>query len=56
MMFHQEFASVHGTAVFTPSSQLEAVFTQDRWDARNIPGIRLCPTYWELLHQIYLSS
>jgi integrase len=40
MMFHQEFASVHGTAVFTPSSQLEAVFTQDRWDARNIPGIR----------------
>jgi hypothetical protein len=31
---------VDGTSALSLSSSLEAEFAQDRWDARNIPGLR----------------
>jgi integrase len=34
---------VHGTSVPAPSSQIEAEFAKDRWDARNIAGLRYTP-------------
>ncbi len=34
---------VDGTSALAPSSQFEAEFAKDRWDARNIPGLRYTP-------------
>jgi integrase len=34
---------VNGTAALAPVSQLEAEFAKDRWDARNIPGLKYAP-------------
>jgi integrase len=32
-----------GTAALSPSAPFEAEFAKDRWDARNIPGVRYAP-------------
>ncbi len=34
---------VDGTTVLSPAAQVEAEFAKDRWDARNIPGLRYAP-------------
>jgi hypothetical protein len=34
---------VEGTSALTPSAQLETELLKDRWDARNIPGLRYAP-------------
>lgn len=34
---------VDGTSALAPSAQLEAELLKDRWDARNIPGLRYAP-------------
>ncbi len=34
---------VDGTSALAPTSALEAEFAKDRWDARNIPGLRYPP-------------
>src|SRR5260370_28402589 len=42
-MQHPPMSLVDGSLAFSPSEQLEAELARDRWDARNIPGLRYAP-------------
>jgi integrase len=42
-MKHTILTSVDGTSALASSTLLETEFAKDRWDARNIPGLRFAP-------------
>src|SRR5258708_7939948 len=43
IMEHFPLSLVEGTAALKPANHLETEFVKDRWDARNIPGLRYGP-------------
>jgi integrase len=42
-MENTSLTPIDGTAALSPSASLEMEFARDRWDARNIPGLRYAP-------------
>ena len=42
-MENTSLTPIDGTAALSPSASLEIEFARDRWDARNIPGLRYAP-------------
>lgn len=42
-MENTSLTPIDGTAALSPSASLEMELARDRWDARNIPGLRYAP-------------